>query len=148
MSEPIIQGPGEGELLEAGPTTTVVKVPGEATDGKLGLVEMRIDPGWAGPPPHVHGRVCHVWYVLEGEVQLTIGEESGRHGPGACLLIPAGTPHGFGTPEDRSAVILQVDTPMALDGYFRELTDAFPPGSPVDPELIGEIMRRHDTMPV
>lgn len=148
MSEPMIKRPGEGEQLDAGPTTTVVKVSGAATGGRLGFVEMRIDAGWAGPPPHVHRRVCHVWYVLEGALQLTIGEETGLHGAGTSVFVPAGTPHGFGTPEGRPAVLLQVDTPMALDGYFRELTDAFPPGRPVDPDLVGEIMRRHDTIPV
>lgn len=139
---------GEGELLAAGPTRTIVKVPGEAADGRLGVVEMHISAGWEGPPPHVHKVVEHVWYVLSGTVELTLGEQVERYDAGACVYVPAGTPHRFSTSGCPDAVILQIDTPQALDGYFRDLVEAFPAGRPVDPVMVGEIMRRHDTYPI
>lgn len=48
-----------GLALRIGPTTTVVKVPGQATEERFGAVEMRLEGGWAGPPPHVV--VDHLW---------------------------------------------------------------------------------------
>lgn len=147
-SSAIVRQPGEGEALRAGPTVSVVKVAGSSTDDRLGVVEMHLDAGWDGPPAHVHARVDHLWYVLAGEVLLTVDRHRDRYTQGACLFVPAGVPHGFGTGATSTAVMLQVDTPRSLDGYFRELVEAFPPGVPVDPARIAEIMRRHDTRPV
>lgn len=148
MALPIVRSPGEGDELIAGPTVSVVKVPGTATDDRLGIVEMHLDAGWEGPPPHVHERVHHVWYVLSGEVTFNVAGESDRYRPGSCIYVPAGVAHGFSTSGGGSGVVLQMDTPQSLDGYFRDLVKAFPPGQPVDPAAVGEIMRRHDTFPI
>jgi mannose-6-phosphate isomerase-like protein (cupin superfamily) len=144
----IVRDAGEGETLLIGPTKTVVKVSEEATDGRLSVVEMHLPANWEGPPAHVHERVEHVWYVLSGEVRLQLDEVSRRYRSGACVYVPAGTPHTFNTDDCPEAILLEVDTPQALDGYFRELVEAFPPGQAVDPAEVGEIMKRHDTHPV
>lgn len=143
----VVSEPGEGERLIAGPTVTIVKVPGNATGGRLGVVEMHLQADWPGPPSHVHEEVEHCWYVLEGSVTLTIDDDTSRFGPGSCLFVPAGTPHAFSTADGPAAVVLQVDSPRPLDDYFRELAAAFPPGEPVDPAEVADIMRRHDTTP-
>lgn len=147
-SSAIVRQPGEGEILRAGPTVSVVKVAGTSNGDRLGAVEMHLEAGWDGPPAHVHEQVDHLWYVLAGEVQLTIDDRRDRYAEGSCLFVPAGTPHAFGTSDTSQAVMLQVDTPRSLDGYFRELVEAFPPGVAPDPARIAAIMRRHDTRPV
>ena len=140
--------PGEGEALHAGPTSSIVRVPGAATDQRLSVVEMTVQADWPGPPPHVHERIDHVWFVLDGEIQLTVDDGTATYGPGSCVFVPAGTSHGFGTSPHSAATMLQIDTPEALDAYFRELATTFPPGAPVDPAQVGDVMRRHDTFPV
>lgn len=148
MGEPMSQGPGDGKRIVAGPTTTFIKVPGAATDGRLSAVEMHLDGGWEGPPPHMHDRIDHLWWVLDGEVTLRIGDTTNRATPGTCVFVPAGATHGFSTADSTGAVVLQVDTPEALDGYFADLAVAFANCAPPDPAGIGEIMHRHDTQPV
>ena len=148
MKTPVISMPGQGEVMPAGPTRTLVRVPGAATDDRLGVVELHVEAGWSGPPPHSHGEAEHLWYVLDGEIELLVDEDRATYGPGSCLYIPAGLPHGFATEDSGPSVMLQVDTPRALDGYFRDLVGAFPPGRPVDPVQVAEIMRRHDTRPL
>lgn len=140
--------PGTQERLEAGPTTTIVKVPGSQTGGRLSAVEMHLDGGWKGPPLHVHAVVEHTWYVLDGAVTLTVGDETTSFSRGDCLHVPAGTAHGFSTADTDGAVVLEVDSPKALDGYFRDLAASLVPGQPPDPADVGEIMHRHDTTPV
>lgn len=147
MKKPIVREPGEGERLEAGPTAAVVKVAGAAAGDRLGVVEMRIEAGWPGPPPHSHGEIDHVWYVLEGIAVLQVGTERRPYRVGSCAYVPAGVVHGFGT-AGKDAVLLQVDTPRSMDGYFRDLARAFPPGTAVDPSIVAGIMSRHDTHPV
>lgn len=148
MGEPVSQGPGEGKRLVAGPTTTLVKVPGATTDGRLSAVEMHLDGGWEGPPPHRHERIDHLWWVLDGEVAFQIGDTTNRATAGTCVFVPAGATHGFSTAGGAGAVVLQVDTPEALDGYFADLAAAFPNATPPVPAVVGEIMHRHDTHPV
>lgn len=141
----VARGPEDGERLTAGPTSTRVAVSGTETGGRVSVVEMRLDGGWSGPPPHVHDEVEHVWWVLAGEVVLTTGETTARYGPGSCLFVPAGVPHSFSTDGTDGATVLEVDSPRALDGYFRDLHAAFPPGQPPDPAAVGAVMARHDT---
>ena len=43
-------------------------------------------------PAHTHGEQWGV--VLSGEMELTIGGETRKYGPGDSYRIPAGTPHG------------------------------------------------------
>ena len=148
MSREIVQLPGEGEVLLAGPTRSIVKIPGAATAGRLGVVEMHIEAGWEGPPPHTHREVDHVWYLLDGSINLTVSDTTCVFAGGSCLFVPAGVPHSFGTVGLGAATLLQIDSPRVLDSYFRELAEAFPPGRPVDPAKVGDIMRRHDTHPV
>lgn len=148
MGRIVEMGPGEGERLVAGPTTSFVKVPGDATGGRLSAVEMHLDGGWDGPPPHVHDRIDHLWWVVDGEVTFRVGDSAERATAGTCIFVPAGTAHGFSTAGGDGAVVLQVDSPEALDGYFAELAAAFPDAAPPDPSRVGEIMRRHDTHPV
>lgn len=145
MDDVVVTRAGSGERLAAGPTVTEVKVPGSATGGRFGVVEMHLQAGWSGPPAHVHDLVEHCWYVLAGRVTLTLDGHGDEYGPGDCLLVPAGTSHAFSTLGGPAARVLQVDRHQALDGYLRDLVEAFPPGAAVDPVRVGEIMRAHDT---
>ena len=43
-------------------------------------------------PPHSHGNQWGI--VVEGEMELTIGGETRRYGPGDSYYIPAGVTHG------------------------------------------------------
>lgn len=138
---------GTDEVIVAGPTTTTVLVGGAETGGRSSVVVMEVGPGWEGPPAHVHREVEHVWYVLAGTIDLVVDGEAARHGPGACAHVAAGRPHTFSTAGCGPATVLEVDSPRALDGYFRELGAVLGAGPP-DPGRVAEIMRRHDTVPV
>jgi quercetin dioxygenase-like cupin family protein len=51
-----------------------------------------------------------VWHVIEGELELTIGGESARAGPGMVAVIPADTPHAVAALTDGKAIV--VDHPL------------------------------------
>jgi mannose-6-phosphate isomerase-like protein (cupin superfamily) len=73
-----------------------------------------------GPEPrHVHRRHVESFYVLEGEIEMTIGDEPVRAEAGTWLQVPAGVPHEIGS----SGRVLNLHTPscgFGTDGFDRD----------------------------
>ena len=137
----------EGEAIPAGPSVSRIKISGASTSGRASVVEMVLDAGWDGPPPHIHDEIDHVWFVVTGQMQVKLGDDELDLSAGDVAWIPHGQPHTFATgPEP--ATMVQFDTPRPLDAYFRDLAEAFPRGTRPDPLIVGEIMARHDTRPI
>ena len=64
-----------------------------ATGNAWSLMEV-IMPRNSGPPLHTHDW-DEAYYIIEGEVQFTIGAQSVLAATGDFLYTPAGIPHGF-----------------------------------------------------
>src|SRR5689334_24038852 len=58
------------------------KALGEETDGQFWALEGLADQHMA-VPLHAHSREEEIWYVLEGEIVFTIGDETVTAGPGS-----------------------------------------------------------------
>jgi hypothetical protein len=43
--------------------------------------------------------------------------------------------------------MLAIDSPGGLEEYYLELAKAFPPGTPLDRQVVAEIQQRFDTHP-
>lgn len=59
---------------------------------KQSLAEARLAPG-GRTTPHYHPQTEEIYYILEGEAQMTIGDETRRVGPGDAIAIPPGAKH-------------------------------------------------------
>src|SRR6476620_9766788 len=70
---PIIRGPGEGRVVGVLRDQSTFKVTSEETGGAYAILEQKIPPGH-GPPLHVHRHETEIFYVLEGEFEITIGD--------------------------------------------------------------------------
>lgn len=66
-----------------------------ATGSSLEIFDTTGSPG-GGPPPHTH-QWEEVYVVLTGEMDVFVGGETTRLGPGDCAHVPAGAPHGYTT---------------------------------------------------
>lgn len=70
----------------------------------------RVEPGGGS-----HGLISHVGeemgYVLEGMLDLTVGEAVCRLGAGDTFSFPSEEPHGYVNPGDAVARVLWVNTP-------------------------------------
>jgi hypothetical protein len=74
--ERLYAAPGEGHVYTIGHTfTTAFKVPVEATESQVAVVELTLTPGAMGAPVHKHTYEDEISYVLEGELTLLIGDE-------------------------------------------------------------------------
>jgi len=104
----------------------VVKVLLESTP--LDVTWSQFGPHEPGADPHIHHHHEDAFYVLEGEVTLTIGPEREQLviGPGTFVCIPPGVVHGFANDSDASATWLNYHAPsMGFAAYLRGENDAF-----------------------
>ena len=90
MPEPIVSGPGDGERHQRENRSITIRVdlPG------LSILEIEFDETFA-VPPHAHDDHVDAFYVLDGEVEFTVGEQTTVAGPGTLLAAPPGARHGF-----------------------------------------------------
>ena len=108
----IFLGPGEGESIPGKHRDFVVK----AERDELEVIEFACDPQFGPVPPHVHPDKVDSFYILEGELEFTIGEETVRAGPGSYVAAPPGVRHGFRNPGPGRARFLNVHAPS--DGFI------------------------------
>lgn len=141
--------PGEGETFPAGPVTFRLLEDGTGVDGRVGIVECRMPPGWGGPPQHIHRQHDETFYVLTGTVQFTSGTDVLLAPAGSLVTAPIGDPHTFSNPDpDTPSSLLCTVTPERYIGYFRELADLRPgPDGMLVAEQVLEIMARYATEP-
>ena len=68
----------------------------------------------AGAAIHEHHHPQEeVWQVLEGELEINIGGETRRAGPGMAAIVPADTPHSVLALTDGRAMV--ADWPVRKD---------------------------------
>lgn len=123
------------------------KAEAEDTDGAFSFLELLVSAGWAGPPPHVHGRHDETFYVVEGEFEFKAGSTVTSARVGDFLFVPRHTAHAFSNPGSDPAKLISVFTPGGYERYFDELARLAPAGQMPDAAAIYEVMKRYDTEP-
>ncbi len=120
MKQEILQA-GEGRSFPFAGGTLTIKEDGSRTRGELSAVEIQIPAGAAPPPQHLHHKHEETWYVLEGELEFTVGRETATVGAGGWVLVPIGVPHTFANSGSDPARFLSTMTPGFYLRYFEEL---------------------------
>ena len=69
-------------------------VTGEESGGAYFALEALVPPG-GGPPPHIHTREDETFYILDGEIEILLGDRTVMAGPSDFVNIPRGTVHRF-----------------------------------------------------
>jgi DNA-binding transcriptional MerR regulator len=96
------------------------KVSARDTDGAMCIFEFN---GAAGGPRHLHSTQDEWIYVLEGKVELAVGDRTFTAGEGESVFIPRATPHAWAAAEGLARVrILDVFQPAGtMEEFFRAL---------------------------
>jgi mannose-6-phosphate isomerase-like protein (cupin superfamily) len=110
-----------GERLRFGEVEIVVKASAETAGGAFAIFEEN-EP--VDTPLHVHDNEDELFYVLEGEHLIQVGEREFRVGPGGLVFAPRGVPHAQRRVVPRTGRLLVVTSPPGLEGFFRELAEA------------------------
>ncbi|MBS1879238.1 MAG: cupin domain-containing protein [Actinobacteria bacterium] len=143
----LLQAAAEADRIEILGGSISIRVRAEDSDGRLALVEQRLPGGYPGPPLHVHPEFDELFYVLDGELSLRIGERTETVGAGGVAFVPRGVPHTFANRSGRPAHSLVLVTPAGLERYFESLVDllAASEGMP-DPERLAALNEAHGTV--
>jgi quercetin dioxygenase-like cupin family protein len=143
--EGLIRPGGTGEVLTYPRGGDIhVKVAASETAGAFSLLEFNLPPGGTGSPLHIHPDTLETFYLLEGELALTIGERTERVAAGSLAHVPAGVAHKFTNDGPGPARLLILLTPGRFEAYFRELAELpTGPDGRADATVIREVAAKH-----
>jgi len=111
-------GSAEGPRLQVvGDTMRVLASAGD-TGGAFEVFEMS-GVRESGPPPHAHPWT-ESYTVVEGTVDVMIGDRTLPGSPGCFVQIPAGTFHSYRITSDTARVII-VTSPSGAADFFKEV---------------------------
>ena len=106
-----------------------------------GSVELFLQEGpeGAGPPPHFHAW-DEAFYVLEGVIDVVMGEQMQTVGQGEFVFIPGGTLHAFRIKTARGR-LLGFTSAAGASAFFRDIDHEA--GDTLDVGKMIQIANRH-----
>lgn len=123
-SETDSQGFARGYVLPGGrglsPDDPSLKASVASTGGGLTLIESRTT---GGAPRHVHTREDEYFYVLEGVISVSLGDEQFEAGPRSFVFLPRNVPHAWDVVGDEATLLL-ITAPAGLDVFLGEFHSA------------------------
>jgi quercetin dioxygenase-like cupin family protein len=112
---------GDGERLEADDRVATIKI---ARD-ELALVVFELQPGFEGPKAHIHRGHVDSFYVVGGEPELRVGDDTIRGEPGLFVAARPGVVHSFANRGSTPALVVNVHAPsFGFDEYLRVMANA------------------------
>lgn len=140
--QPIISPPNGGDKLNIAGSLVLHRAKSNETDGAFSVVELVSEPG-AGVSLHIHENEDELVYVEEGEIEVTLGDQSMKATKGVMALLPRGIPHGFTNVGNTPSRVLDVILPGNFDNYFVEMHNLYSNGEP-DPGKIEELAQEYN----
>ena len=90
------------------------------TDGEYFVMEGLVPPD-AGPPPHIHHNQVETFYVVEGELEILLGDQVHEAKAGDFVHVSKGTPHRFINRSQTPAKMILTFVPAGdIEQFFRE----------------------------
>lgn len=145
--------PFVGLAEERGPVPFIpvtVRAAAEETGGGFEVYELGIPAGAArdvvgdGPPPHVHREHEEAFYILEGKLTFSFGQETAVAPRGALVVVPRGTRHSFVGEAGSRCLVFAI--PGGLAGFFQELGAGLAAGH-ADAEMRAVLAGTYDSYP-
>jgi quercetin dioxygenase-like cupin family protein len=126
------------QLRVVGDTMRVFAAAGD-TGGAFEVFEMTA-PRDSGPPAHAHPWT-ESYAVIDGTLDVLVGDRTIPAGPGCFFQIPAGTFHSYRVTSDSAKVVI-VTSPAGAADFFRAIDNE------TDMEkVVGTALRHGFTLP-
>ena len=137
--QPFLVPPSSGQVLKLVGVTH--KLISQQTGGGYYLFESEFDPE-SGNRLHVHTYEDEVVYVLQGAIQIRLGDGKLEASEGSVAHLPKGIPHALYNPLKTPLRILALAIPGGMEQFFDELEAAMQGGS-MDDAKHKEISRKY-----
>ena len=111
---------GEGKMLWVADELMTFKVSSEDTGGMYALTDSVVPPQGEAPL-HVHHREDEAFWVLEGELEILVGEDTFRASTGSFVHLPKGVRHAYKNVGTGPARFLTLIVPAGLEKFFEEV---------------------------
>jgi quercetin dioxygenase-like cupin family protein len=115
----IVLGAGGGKTISVLGSSYTYKATKEETGGAYALIEHTVVAD--GPPPHIHTAEEEAFYVLEGTLDVLVGERTVTATAGDFVLVPRGTVHTFSRAGSTAAKVLLIISPAGFEKFFEEI---------------------------
>ena len=121
------------------------------TGGDYFVTEALVPPD-GGPPPHIHHTQVETFYIVEGQVEVLLGDQVYEAKAGDFVHVSKSTPHGFINRSQTPAKIIVTFVPAGdIEQFFREsfeqAADRHAPTPPLTDAFIQRLLEaaeRHD----
>lgn len=149
LDTPQVIGRAAGDHFHFLNQLAVNKVAGDES-GTMSVVEFFSPAGFA-PPVHSHRYEDELLVVLDGEIDILVGDEHRTTCSGELAFLPHGVPHSF-VVQSEFARYLSVTTARSrvpeFDAFVADMgtpttTAELPEPVPVDGALVADISRSH-----
>ena len=137
---------GEGQTFRWGPKGTVRIIAGASTtERSFSIVESTEPPG-SGAPLHVHHGEAEAFYILDGSVELTCGEETVTAHTGDFVYTPKDVPHKFVVAGDKPLRMLMLFSRSGFERFFAEGGSPLdqPPAGPPNPSAFRQLVEKYN----
>lgn len=120
---PFVLASGEGDRMIAAEQLYTVM---GTEDNSKGLFTCLMNEGAVGPriPKHMHEKVAETFFVIDGELEMLIGDEAITLAPGDFAFVPTHTPHAFQLKKNSTRFIGFL-TPGYFEHFFRYLCTTY-----------------------
>lgn len=112
------------------------------TGGAFSLYEVTL-PAGEGSVRHLHEQMDETFYVLDGELSVTVGDTVHAVPAGVLVHARRGVPHSFRNPTDRPTRMLCIATPGGIEVFFEGLAALMAQDPPADWEQLRRLAGEH-----
>lgn len=121
----------------------VVRASGTESGGQYDLLELTIPPGPGVTPLHIHHETDEAMLVLDGSLEVKLGEDVHDLATGAFAWAPQGLAHTYRNASAKPARVLFVLSPGNNWAYLRAAAEHGPVETDEDMERILPILEEH-----
>ena len=112
----VVLGPNEGKLLQVSDHPLTFKATEEDTNGAYSLFEANLVGG--GPGQHIHENEDEALYILEGEINIKLGDDIFVAQAGSFVFLPRNVVHTFWRGSEQPTKILVIISPPQFENFF------------------------------
>lgn len=120
-SKPIVKHAGDGDWLNILGMKIKFLSTSKDTQNRHSSMLNTVPKG-LGAPLHSHPW-DETFYIIEGEIELTIGERQYHLFPGDYALVPANEIHAFKGLSDQDGLMILFESPSHSQAFFQEIND-------------------------